>query len=106
MGIILYFIMKKWELKDLFKKPEHHKKHEDKLIGKLMVSSEGEIHLELPEKPDDIMVMLKGEQHNVPCNSHHKDHVRWHVCNFHKHHCLIIEWNVCDTREIIWEVIF
>lgn len=89
-----------------FFKLGHKNKRREKVLGKLTVNSSGQIHMELPERAKEVMVSLKGEQQCIPCNSTQRDSVRWYTCNFHKHHCLIIQWSVSDTREIVWEVIF
>lgn len=90
---------------------DKHDKHSDKrhvdfIAGELDVTGEDEIHIELPKRPKEVLALFSKHCHVTPCNPRHFDELRCYVCNFHRHHCLIIKWNVSNIRKIIWEAIF
>lgn len=85
---------------------KHNKHHVDFLAGELDVTGTDEIHIELPKRPKEVLALFSKYCHITPCNPRHFDELRIYVCNFHKHHCLIIKWNVSNTRKIVWEAIF
>lgn len=84
----------------------HHHNHQKSLSGELIVTGEGEIHIELPKRPREKHVIFGRHCEITPCNPRHHDKIQSYLCNFHRKNCLVIKWNVCNSRKIVWEVRF
>lgn len=87
---------------DLFFPPLPLKK---KISGKLVVSGKGFSEFTFKNNFEDVFVYFNDiDPDTVPCDPGSDDCLDWKiVC--HKHHCqLIIEWNVSQTRTIVWNV--
>lgn len=89
--------------------------------GQLVVTGTDFTSIVLSGRPREVFVRFKAEQHHVPCNPHHKDHLAYeivvededlheHSKLEHRHHdrkfFLLIEWEVQSVREIDWIVIY
>jgi len=114
--MILTFLLLKRKDRIMFKKhgkdqkDKHdsgHSKHKiDIAAGELIVTGEDEIHIELPKRPKEVLAMFSRSICLTPCNPRHFDELKCYVCHFHKKYCLVIKWNVSNTRKIVWEAIF
>lgn len=92
-----------------------HKKH-----GELVVTGQGKVEVELGHHhPKTILVEFVNDTVLVPCNPHHRHHLKWELINKHQshhhdirhEHCnhddeyiLIIHWEVAGYRVIEWKI--
>lgn len=88
------------------RKDKHRKPRLDIIAGELIVTSEDEIHIELPRRPKEVLALFGRHCEVTPCNPRHFDELKVYICHFHNHYCLVIKWNVANTRKIVWEAIF
>ena len=93
-----------------FAQPAHHQKHHQNNIqvleGELIVTGDDEIHIELPKHPKEILVAFGRHCEVTPCNPRHHDKLKYYICNFHRKSCLVIKWDVSNSRKVIWQVRF
>jgi len=106
--MLLFLIKEKKRTRIMFRK--HHKghhRHKPELMGgELIVTGEDEVHIELPKRPKEILSLFSRHCEWTPCNPNHYDELKCFVCKFHRGYCLVIKWNVSNTRKIVWEAIF
>ncbi len=91
------------------KKQQDHQSRPHKpeiMAGELIVVGENEVHIELPKRPKEILAVFSRNCTITPCNPRHFDELKCYLCQFHNHYCLIIKWDVSNTRKIVWEAIF
>jgi hypothetical protein len=89
--------------------------------GTLTVTGKNSTYIPLDGHPRQAIVCFINDEHHVPCNPHHHDHLRHHLTHEdedtrghhdheHEHHhhdrkfTLVIEWEVFGVREIEWIV--
>jgi hypothetical protein len=76
------------------------------LSGNITVSGKDKIEIELGDRrPKTVIVEFKDRPNPTPCNPHH-DHLDWHCMFKRRQYVLIVNWDVFDTREVIWAVEF
>lgn len=83
-----------------------HKKMPEVLSGELIVTGQGEIHIELPKRPKEILAAFGRYCDITPCNPRHFDELKCYMCHFHKKFCLVIKWDVSNSRKIVWQTRF
>lgn len=92
-------------------KHEHKPRPRNEEGGVLVVTGHDEIKIPLKEFPHRVDIVFKKKHSPPPCDPHHHHHpdrLEWEVhrsyvfCKRTYH--LIIEWDVRDIREIIWNV--
>jgi hypothetical protein len=113
--ILTFLLFKKGSLnmfnliKKLFGKISHHHdvpRKSEIMRGELDVIGHGEIHIDLPKRPKEILSTFGRHCEITPCNPRHFDYLKSFFCHFHRKNCLVIQWNVSNARKIIWEVRF
>ena len=79
----------------------------ESLSGELLVVGCDCVEIELPKFPKHTTVSFKHlhDGHHHPCNPHH-DRLWWEVSTRHHKVILIINWEVANSREIVWTVKF